>query len=275
MFVLCIALGVAAVAAIGSLAAAFEHASGARGPAAARRRSRASADPPAGDGRRARPRSRRSARSASPLAFRAMARARDGTARSLVEVKAVDAAYPLYGESSSAEAGRRWRRPGASQGVGRSPSARCSTGSAVDVGDRSRSAIATVEIARRAGEEPDRLADRARARPELIISRETLAETGLVQPGSLIDWRYRVKLPEARAAIATRWPNPARVRAEAPRGRLPITRPDGPRAGASPRSRPLDAVPEFCRADFAAARRHRRRQRHQRFMAKKREVIAV
>ena len=29
---------------------------------------------------------------------------------------------------------------------------------------------------------------------------ETLAETGLVQPGSLIRWTYRVKLPEARAS---------------------------------------------------------------------------
>ena len=32
------------------------------------------------------------------------------------------------------------------------------------------------------------------------MSRETLARTGLVQPGSLIRWTYRVKLPEARAS---------------------------------------------------------------------------
>ena len=50
------------------------------------------------------------------------------------------------------------------------------------------------------GEQPDRLADRLAYGPKLLMSRDTLAHTGLVQPGSLIRWTYRVKLPKARSA---------------------------------------------------------------------------
>ena len=49
-------------------------------------------------------------------------------------------------------------------------------------------------------QQPDRLADRLAYGPKLLMSRETLAKTGLVQPGSLIRWTYRVKLPASRAS---------------------------------------------------------------------------
>ena len=63
-------------------------------------------------------------------------------------------------------------------------------GSTLSIGE------AKVTIGGVLGEQPDRLADRLAYGPKLLMSQETLAKTGLVQPGSLIRWTYRVKLPE-------------------------------------------------------------------------------
>src|SRR3989304_5743094 len=91
VFVLCIALGVAAVAAIGSIAASFGAAlAGQGGPLAPQGTISASAS------------------------FRARARTTAGRS-ALIEVKAVDGAYPLYGEvvvTKPANAGALWRSPG-------------------------------------------------------------------------------------------------------------------------------------------------------------------
>ena len=67
-------------------------------------------------------------------------------------------------------------------------------GSTLSIGE------ANVTIGGILGEQPDRLADRLAYGPKLLMSRETLAKTGLVQPGSLIRWTYRVKLPNAAAS---------------------------------------------------------------------------
>ena len=70
---------------------------GARGPHAARRRRRLLADPARGQAARTRVPARRAAKSRSPPRLRAMARAGDGRL-ALVELKAVDGAYPMLGE---------------------------------------------------------------------------------------------------------------------------------------------------------------------------------
>src|SRR2546423_458614 len=70
----------------------------------------------------------------------------------------------------------------------------------LDVGGSIPIGGTTVTIGGILGGRPDRLADRLAYGPKLLMSRETLTRTGLVQPGSLIRWTYRVKLPEARAA---------------------------------------------------------------------------
>ena len=70
----------------------------------------------------------------------------------------------------------------------------------LDVGSKIAIGDATVTIGGILGEQPDRLADRLAYGPKLLMFRDTLAHTGLVQPGSLIRWTYRVKLPEARSA---------------------------------------------------------------------------
>ena len=110
VFVLCIALGVAAVAAIGSLAAAFDKALANQGRVliggdlsfevvhrqATKEESAALYD---------------LGQVSQSASFRAMARGEDGKS-ALVEVKAVDEAYPLYGEVNVIEPlglGPAWR----------------------------------------------------------------------------------------------------------------------------------------------------------------------
>ncbi|HEV7463410.1 MAG TPA: ABC transporter permease, partial [Methyloceanibacter sp.] len=113
IFVLCIALGVAAVASIGSLAAAFNQALARQGRTLiggdlsfelinrqASSEERAALDALGG--------------LSESASFRAMARSAGGKS-ALVEVKAVDDAYPLYGQVSITRpdnAGTPWRSAG-------------------------------------------------------------------------------------------------------------------------------------------------------------------
>jgi putative ABC transport system permease protein len=196
VFVLCIALGVAAVAAIGSLAASFHEALARQGRLLI-----------GGDlsfeliHRQANPDERAAldalGQVSESASFRAMARTPAGKS-ALIEVKAVDDAYPLYGAVSITKpdkAGPLWRSPGVvlveSALLDRLD---LEVGSPLTIGET------TATIGGILGEQPDRLADRLAYGPKLLMSRETLARTGLVQPGSLIRWIYRVKLPEVRAA---------------------------------------------------------------------------
>ncbi|MET0301257.1 MAG: FtsX-like permease family protein [Methyloceanibacter sp.] len=195
VFVLCIALGVASVAAIGSLSAAFDEALARQGRLLI-----------GGDlsfeliHRQADAAERAALQSFGQLSesagFRAMARSPAGKS-ALVEVKAVDDAYPLYGDVAIADSdktGPLWRDP-AIVLAERTLLDRLglSVGSTLAIGET------TVTIGGILGEQPDRLADRLAYGPKLLMSRETLAKTGLVQPGSLIRWTYRVKLPAETA----------------------------------------------------------------------------
>jgi len=196
VFVLCIALGVAAVASIGSLAASFNEALARQGRLLiggdlsfelihrqANEQERAALDA--------------LGQVSESASFRAMARSAGGKS-ALIEVKAVDDFYPLYGEVSitgAETAGPIWRKPGVVLAeTALLDRLDLEVGSPLTIGE------ATVTIGGILGEQPDRLADRLAYGPKLLMSSETLARTGLVQPGSLIRWTYRVKLPDAKAA---------------------------------------------------------------------------
>ncbi len=127
--------------------------------------------------------------------LRAMALAGDATA--LVEVKSVDAAYPLYGalslEGNAPFAGSLERRDGF-YGALADPLLLGRLG--LKLGDRVKLGSIEVEIRGLIATEPDRISDGFVLGPRLLVSEAALQQTGLVQPGSLITWRYRLKLTQ-------------------------------------------------------------------------------
>jgi putative ABC transport system permease protein len=137
--------------------------------------------------------------------LRAMATAKGGS--TLVEIKAADTLYPMYGalelDGGSARNVFQQKKDGAFQ-VFADPLLKGRLG--LQAGDRLKIGTLEFVLADTIKTEPDRLADGIVLGPRLIMSHEALQATGLVQPGSLVTWRYRVKLPgsatlqQARAA---------------------------------------------------------------------------
>jgi putative ABC transport system permease protein len=131
--------------------------------------------------------------------MRAMARATDGRL-ALVELKAVDDAYPMLGALTLDP-----RMP-----VGDLLAERDGAfGVAVDstllarldlkLGDRLTLGNAGFDIRSVVEAEPDKLAGGLGLGPRFLISEAGLRATGLLQPGSLVRWIYRVKLPDSAA----------------------------------------------------------------------------
>jgi putative ABC transport system permease protein len=106
-----------------------------------------------------------------------------GNQSALVEVKAVDSAYPLYGEIDIEGA----------KTVAADPLLLGRLGA--KAGDAIKLGIIDVELTGTITQEPDRLSDGFLLGPRLIIDNDTLARTGLIQPGSLVTYHYRVRLP--------------------------------------------------------------------------------
>src|SRR6266850_2250093 len=137
---------------------------------------------------------------------RAMARPTKSDGRpTLVQLKAVEPGYPLYGAielkggGSLADAlARRDNIWGAV--VEESALKRMN----LTPGDRLRVGDVTVEVRGIIGREPDRgLNAFASLGPRLMIPFEAVAESGLVQPGSLLNWEYRLRLAPGVSDVAT------------------------------------------------------------------------
>jgi putative ABC transport system permease protein len=114
--------------------------------------------------------------------LRAMARRPDGAEQILVELKAIDGAYPLYGEVKSGEetapvnqmaADEVWVEPLLLQRLG------LSRGEDLALGNASFTISGTVT------EEPDRLSEGLSIGPRVMMSLAGLDKAGLVRPGSL------------------------------------------------------------------------------------------
>ncbi len=128
--------------------------------------------------------------------MRAIARSDDGNGRAPVELKAVDDLYPLVGAVEVEGGGDLASLLAPVDGVpGALAETELTTRAGIDLGDRFR--LGTGEFVLRGiiTHEPDRLADGFSFGPRLMIGREALAATGLIQPGSLVEWRYRVLVP--------------------------------------------------------------------------------
>ncbi len=194
VFIACVALGVAVITGVGALADALRSSFERQGEALL-----------GGDVTLSRP--HRSAegeerawlwkqgRVSEAATMRAMARRPDGTEQVLVELKGVDAAYPLAGGVQL------------SGGMPLDEAIRRGPGAAIDpillerlglkVGDRL--SLGTIEVPIRAtiAAEPDKLVDRLTVGPRVLVSLETLQSAGLIDPGSLVGWRYALKLDGA------------------------------------------------------------------------------
>jgi len=116
--------------------------------------------------------------------------------RQLIELKAVDGAYPLYGSVQLSTAQPLSRALGCN-------SALC--GVAVEqtlldrlhlpVGGTLRIGSANYRVTAVLVREPDRISGGFSLGPHVLMSRNGLARTGLVTVGSLIEYAYRVALP--------------------------------------------------------------------------------
>lgn len=202
VFLACLTLGVAAIAGVGSVATAIE--TGLRAdakkllggdidlrlthrPAEADQRAWMDAN---------------SAGVSEVVQMRAMAIRADGVDRRLIELKAVDEAYPLYGEMTVEGA------PNIGAALG--PDADGIPGAVVaphllerlglNTGDRFRIGEGTFRIAALVANEPDRSTQAFNLGPRVLIDSDALAATGLVQPGSLIRYHYRIALAEGTTA---------------------------------------------------------------------------
>lgn len=128
--------------------------------------------------------------------LRAMVIAQGRDARSLVELKAVDNQYPLYGSAEVTP-----REPlkelfanragvfGAAVDERLLAKLGLPQGSVVKIGD------ALFELRSVLRQEPDRVTGGFTLGPRVLISEFALRATGLIKPGSLINYNYRIALP--------------------------------------------------------------------------------
>ena len=126
-----------------------------------------------------------------------------GSARILIELKAIDGKYPLIGTAAVSGAASLGDAVARRDGLwGAAVSADLLGALTLDVGDRLR--IGTADIAIRAvlEHEPDRTFRAFSLGPRVVIDRQALAETGLAEPGAPVYWYYRVLLPETARSDA-------------------------------------------------------------------------
>ncbi|MFT4080873.1 ABC transporter permease [Rhodomicrobium sp.] len=139
--------------------------------------------------------------------MRAMARRPDANAQALVDLKAVDGAYPLYGTVTMEE--------------GKNLDAVRRGGLAVDrtildqlglkLGDEITLGKASFPVVAVLGQEPDRFAAGPAFGARILMSSEALRATGIAEPGALVRWAYRIKVeggapPTFKAALSTAFP---------------------------------------------------------------------
>ena len=136
--------------------------------------------------------------------MRSMARLMNGEDQTLVEIKAVDDVYPILGDFQLADGMSLDRaiREKAGAVVAQSLLDRLN----LEVGDEISLGGFTVRIAGVIIREPDSLTARLPLGPRVIVSHTTLEATGLIQPGTLITWRYALVSTQgerdAKGAIA-------------------------------------------------------------------------
>lgn len=198
IFLACLAIGVAAIAGAGSLNESVQAGI------------RADAQPLLGGDLQARISDRTinetemaALAEAGPVSYqvqlRSMARAEnaDGTVRqrTLVELKAVDDAYPLYGTLQTEPALPIATILEQSKGLwGTAIDTALASRLSVKVGEVIKVGEATLEVRALIIKEPDRVVTFATAGPRVMISTAAIADTQLVQEGSLVSHVYNIRV---------------------------------------------------------------------------------
>ena len=144
-------------------------------------------------------------RMAESATMRSMARMPDGSDQSLVEVKAVDAAYPLYGTLKAAPAQSLADMTAIKGDVyGAAVSQDFLNRMGLTLGAKVLLGAQTFELRAVIESEPDLLSSGFNFAPRFLVSLDGLRASGLIQPGSLVDHIYKVALPNGApdAAIA-------------------------------------------------------------------------
>ncbi|MCH9765564.1 MAG: FtsX-like permease family protein, partial [Alphaproteobacteria bacterium] len=197
IFIACVALGVAVITAVGALSdglrAGLQH---------------QSAEILGGDVAVSRPHARAtvkertfldgSGRVSERATLRTMARLPDASDQALVELKAVDAVYPMVGTVSLGDSLHLRRDVFDKGGLAVDPILldrfKLKLGDQIQIGDARLPILAVIK------KEPDGLTDRLTYGPRVLLALPTLAKTKLVQPGTLVRWRYAVQLPDQAGA---------------------------------------------------------------------------
>lgn len=164
-----------------------------------------------------------------------MAHLIDGSDQTLIAVKAVDSAYPLYGKLIT-EPGGNYETLFGNQtghyGVVVAPllleRLQLKIGDPLKIGDLTFTITATVK------DEPDLLSEGFQLGPRLFMSQEAIQKTGLLLPGSLYTYVYKIKVPKTISDAELK-----KISKKAKN--------NFPDAGWQPRTR-LNASPEFSRS---------------------------
>ncbi len=200
IFITCIALGVAAIGGVNSVAQAIGSAVAAQGQVLL-----------GGDmrfqliHRQANERERAWLASLGEVAvsagMRSMVRLPDGSDQTLVEVKGVDAAYPLYGEFVTEPASGRDALYGERDGAwGAAAADMLLSRLGLKLGDRVQLGGASFELRALVVNEPDAIGEGFGFAPRMMVSMEALAASGLIQEGSLVENAYKIRMDDASAA---------------------------------------------------------------------------
>jgi putative ABC transport system permease protein len=135
--------------------------------------------------------------------MRSMVRLPDASDQTLVEVKAVDGAYPLYGAFETEPAlplDDLFAERGGAFGAAAADLLYQRLG--LQLGDRIVLGGQEFELRARIVTEPDTISDGFGLAPRLMVSMDGLRSTGLLQPGSLVEFGYKIRLPENAATEA-------------------------------------------------------------------------
>jgi putative ABC transport system permease protein len=197
LLAICLFLGVAALAGVGSLSSAIVAALSEQGQTILGGDIRLElAQRPATPDERAAMKAEGNV--SETLRMRAMASRLDGREAVLAELKGVDAPYPLYGALKLAPGATGTRPRGDQVAIAPALAERLRVG----VGDRIRIGDGQLVVMGLIVEEPDKAGGGFTLGPTALVDQTSLATTGLVQPGSLYHSQYRLRLPPGRDPAA-------------------------------------------------------------------------